>query len=88
MSSLTAAIEPSGSTTPPCDVPVCTLIFESPSTFAPVRSLSVALKPSMNARSSGTVLLCAPTSPISPPTEIVTASGSISRMYRAMSTAV
>ena len=40
---------------------------------------SVALKPSMYARSSSTVLFSVPTSPISPPTEIVTPFGCSSR---------
>ena len=86
-SSATSAIDPSGSTTPPCDVPDCTLIFERPSVPGGHRSASVRFNPSMNARSSSTVLLCDPTSPISPPTEITTPFGCSSRMYCVMSDA-
>ena len=46
------------------------------------------MKPSMNARSSATVVFCVPTSPISPPIEIVTPCGSIERTYAAISAAV
>ena len=75
-SSLTLAIEPSGKTTPPCVVPVCTLIFEIPLTPASNRPRYPAIK----ALRSSTVLFLLPTSPISPPTEIVIPSGSRLRM--------
>jgi hypothetical protein len=83
-SSLTSAIEPSGSTTPPCEVPDWTLIFEMPAMpFGKLRR-----NPFMYPRSSSTVLLCEPTSPISPPTEIVTPRGSSPRTSRRMSTPI
>ena len=78
-STLTCAIEPSGSGTPPCDVPVWIEILLIP--MAPARRPSrLARNTAMKASNSSGVEFLPPTSPISPPTEIVTPSGSCARM--------
>src|SRR5215208_294792 len=78
-SSLTSATPPAGSGTPPCEVPVWTLTFDSP--VAPAARWSSSRRyPSRYARSSPSVEFCFPTSPISPPTETVTPSVSSERI--------
>jgi hypothetical protein len=80
-SSWTSAMLPSGRTTPPCDVPDWTLILDRPA----IPFGRVLLNPSMKARNSGSVEFSVPTSPISPPAEIVTPFGSAARTARRMS---